>query len=233
MQLTVDSVPRHAMMRHMLENQPPIQRDKVQDQVYGRLCKLLCEGAFAPGQAIPVSKIAAAFGVSAMPVREALTRLRAIGALANVSGRSVGVAVLGHDELVDLRNVRVEIETLAVRWAIQNRDEAFLAELDDLLDRLETAERSGDVEAYIKANYNFHSRLYRQSQSPFLIRTIDAIWLRVSPALHRLEGESLFRIPNIQHRTLVQSIRQGDGEAASDALVADIATSYNVLVQTL
>ncbi len=61
------------------------------------------------------------------PVREALTRLLAIGVVANVSGRSVGVPSLGYEELTDLRDVRLEVEVLAVKWALQNRNDAMWA----------------------------------------------------------------------------------------------------------
>jgi DNA-binding GntR family transcriptional regulator len=217
----------------MFENQQPIQKDKLHDQVYDRLCTLLREGEFTPGRAVPVSKVAKAFGVSAMPVREALTRLMAIGVLANVSGRSVGVPVLGYDELTDLRNVRLEIESLAVRWAVKNRDKVFLAELDDLLGRLEKTERSGDVAAYIKTNYEFHFRLYQQSRSPVLTEVIATLWLRVSPHLYQLEKEDQYKVSNIHHRKIVESIRRGDADAASEALIADLSDAYEVLVRML
>ena len=217
----------------MFENQQPIQKDKLHDQVYDRLCTLLRKGEFTPGQAVPVSKVAKAFGVSAMPVREALTRLSAIGVLANVSGRSVGVPVLDHDELSDLRNVRVEIEALAVRWAVKNRDDAFLSDLDSLLDQLETTEQSGDVARYIKTNYEFHLRLYQQSRSPILIEVIDTLWLRVSPHLYQLEHADQYKVSNIHHRDIVEAIRQGDASAASKALAADLSDAYDVLVRML
>lgn len=217
----------------MFENQQPIQKDKLHDQVYDRLCTLLREGEFTPGQAVPVSKVAKAFGVSAMPVREALTRLLAIGVLANVSGRSVGVPALGYDELTDLRNVRVEIESLAVRWAVKNRDAAFLSDLERLLERLETSAQSGDVPSYIKTNYEFHLRLYKQSRSPVLIEVIDTLWLRVSPHLYQLEHEDQYTVSNIHHRNIVEAIGTGNEQAASEALAADLSDAYDVLVRML
>jgi DNA-binding GntR family transcriptional regulator len=223
----------HAKTRIMFENQQPIHKDKLHDQVYDRLCTLLRQGEFTPGQPVPVSKVAKAFGVSAMPVREALTRLLAIGVLANVSGRSVGVPILSYEELTDLRNVRLEIETLAVRWAVDNRDPAFLSDLDALMDRLESTEKSGDVHSYIKTNYEFHLRLYQQSLSPVLIDVIDTLWLRVSPHLYRLEKEDQYRVSNIHHREIVESIRRGDATAAALALAADLSDAYEVLVRTL
>lgn len=217
----------------MFKNAKPIQKDKLHDQVYDRLCMLLREGEFTPGQAVPVAHVAEAFGVSAMPVREALTRLLAIGVVANVSGRSVGVPALGYPELTDLRNVRLEVETLAARWAVENRDTAFIGDLEALLDQLETTERSGDVRGYIKANYEFHLRLYQQSRSPVLIDIINTLWLRVSPHLYQLEREDQYKVSNEHHRKIVEAIRKGDAEQASASLRQDISDAYDVLVRVL
>ena len=64
-----------------------------------------------------VQSLAEAFGVSAMPVREALHRLSAAQALTVVAGRSVGIPALTVERLEDLRRVRGEIEGLAAAWA--------------------------------------------------------------------------------------------------------------------
>ena len=73
----------------MFDKQQPIQKDKLHDQVYNRLCTMLRQGEFTPGEPVPVAHIADAFGISPMPVREALTRLLAKGVLTNVSGLSL------------------------------------------------------------------------------------------------------------------------------------------------
>jgi DNA-binding GntR family transcriptional regulator len=129
----------------MFKNQKPIHKDKLHDQVYDRLCTLLREGEFTPGKAVRVAQIAEAFEVSAMPVREALTRLLAVGVLSNVSGRSVGVPELSLEELEDLRDVRLEVETLATRWAVKKRDAHFLTDLEDLLAKLEQTAMSSEL----------------------------------------------------------------------------------------
>lgn len=216
----------------MFENEKPIQKDKLQQQVFSRLCNLLRQGEFTPGDAVPVARVSKAFGVSAMPVREALTRLLAMGVLANVSGRSVGVPILSTDELQDLRQVRLEVETTAVIWAVRNRDASFLADLEVILDRMENAEKSGDVRNFIKSNYEFHFRLYQQSKSPVLIDIINTLWLRVSPHLYRLHNERAdrYRVSNDHHKTIVEAVRRGDAEAASNALIADVSDAYDDLM---
>ena len=221
------------MTTGMFENAKPIHKDKLNDQVYDRLCMLLREGAFTPGEAIRVARVADAFDVSAMPVREALTRLLAIGVLTNVSGRSVGVPSLSKEELTDLRDVRLEVETLAVRWAVQNRDDVFISELEALLHRMVAAETSDDIRSFVKTNYEFHLRLYRQSRSSVLVDLIDTLWLRVSPHLYQWDREDQFKVSNNHHRKIVQSVRDGDASSASEALVCDVSDAYENLLKVL
>jgi DNA-binding GntR family transcriptional regulator len=143
------------------------------------------------------------------------------------------VPSLGFEELTDLRNVRLEVETLAVKWALANRDDAFVADLEKLLKRLEATERSGDVQGHIKANYEFHLRIYQQSNSQVLVDVINTLWLRVSPHLYQLERENHYKVSNNHHRKIVQAIREGDEATAVQELFLDISNAYQVLVKTL
>ncbi|MEL6768107.1 MAG: GntR family transcriptional regulator [Pseudomonadota bacterium] len=217
----------------MLENEKPIRQDKLHDQVFERLCVLLRQGEFTPGEAVAVARISEAFGVSAMPVREALTRLLAVGALTNVSGRSVGVPRLGRDELTDLRDVRLEIETTAMRWAVAKASKGFLLDLEGILAEMRRAESSGAVRDYIRGNYEFHFRIYAQAGSDVLNDIIGNLWLRVSPHLYHLDRDRTIRISNVHHEEMIEAIRTGDAEMASRALVADISGAYEDLVSAL
>ena len=217
----------------MFENEKPIAKDRLNDQVYDRLCSLLRRGEFTPGERVPVALISKAFGVSAMPVREALAQLLAVGVLANVSGRSVGVPILTRDELEDLRDVRLQVETTAVRWAVANSTKEFIQTLNQLLGRLLDAEESRDRGAYIKYNYEFHFSVYRHAGARVLLDIIDTLWLRVSPHLYNMSRRDIYRISNVEHHKLVDAIANGDEDAAVEALVADVSVAYEDLIATL
>ena len=217
----------------MFENEKPIQRDKLNNQVFDRLCTMLREGEFTPGEPVRVARISEAFGVSAMPVREALTRLMAVGVLSNVSGRSVGVPVLTREELTDLRDVRLEIETKAVDWAVRNQTPAFLEELEEILAELLRAETERDVPGFIRSNYAFHFRLYQQAKSEVLLDIINTLWLRVSPHLYHTDQRSRHRISNDNHQRIIDALRIKDAAAAQTALISDVSGSYDDLMRAL
>src|SRR6202161_3917524 len=78
-------------------------RRTLQDPVFRQLCELILNGEIAPGQLITIQTLADAFGVSAMPVREALQRLTAARVLTVISSRSIGIPPLIVERLFDLR----------------------------------------------------------------------------------------------------------------------------------
>lgn len=160
-------------------------------------------------------------------------RLTALGVLTNVSGRSVGVPEVSREELADLRNVRLELESTATRWAVQNKDDAFLADLEAILGDMLRAETDRDEKSFIKNNYAFHFRLYQQAHSPILLEIIDTLWLRVSPHLYFAGGPKRHRMSNEEHRAIIDAVRSDDPEAACRALTSDIAGAYDDLVKAL
>lgn len=217
----------------MLKSGTPLRRETLQSQVHQRLSSLILEGELAPGESITVASIAKALDISPMPVREAISRLTALGALTVVSGRSIGVPKLGPEELADLRRVRLQVEATAVRWATENIDYEFVGKLQGLLDAMEAAENLGRVKEFIHSNYDFHFTIYRQAQSPVLLEIISNIWLRVNPHFHLLHRYGHYRVSNRQHRALVEAICARDAEAAVRSLHEDINSAYEVIRASL
>ena len=117
----------------------PLDRDTLQQRVYHQVAGLILDGGIAPGQLVTIQSLADSFGVSTMPVREALKRLTAEKALTVVSGRSMGIPLLTLERLTDLRNVRLELEGAAAAWAAKGADKATLAALEIDLDRMDRA----------------------------------------------------------------------------------------------
>lgn len=209
----------------------PVTRDTLQEQVHRQLCDLILDGSVAPGETITIHSLAAAFGVSPMPVREALKRLTAANALTIVSGRSVGVPPLSRARLTDLRNVRVEVEALAARWGVAGAVDAEVEAARAHLDRLHAAIAGGDLKAYLRANHAFHFTIYRASRSEILLRIIEDLWLQISPYFHRLHGS--YRTANDHHCEMMDALAARDAAAMQHAVHADIDAAYRTLAPQL
>src|SRR5271154_4964880 len=127
-------------------------RHTLQDHVFRQLCELILNGEIAPGQLITIQTLADAFGVSSMPVREALQRLTAARVLTVISGRSIGIPRLTAERMLALRRVRLEVEAIAAAWAAQLVTNEQVQRLEEILKNLEEAVRSGDRKQYVRLN---------------------------------------------------------------------------------
>src|SRR6185295_14866557 len=103
-----------ARPRRRTSNLPQMQVSRVTlpDEIYRQLKTMILDGGLIPGELVTIQGLASAFGVSAMPVSEALQRLTGERALTVISGRSVGIPALDARRLRDLTRVRVEIESI-------------------------------------------------------------------------------------------------------------------------
>lgn len=206
-----------------------LTRETLQDRVYRQVSEMILDGGIAPGQLVTIQALAEAFGVSAMPVREALRRLTAENALTVVSGRSIGIPKLSHAKLSDLRAVRIEVECVAAAWAAERISEEQVIELKRHLRKLESANAVGDVKSYLRANHAFHFAIYRAAGSETLLGIIENLWLQISPYFNLLHGSGNYAAANQQHLAMVEALQLRDGAAVRNAVRQDIEAAYRVL----
>jgi DNA-binding GntR family transcriptional regulator len=208
-------------------------RHTLQDHVFRQLCELILNGEIAPGQLITIQTLADAFGVSAMPVREALQRLAAARALTVISGRSIGIPQLTRERLLDLRRVRMELESLAATWATPNITDTEIDRMQEYIQNMAEAARSGDRKQYLRLNRIFHFTIYGAAGSDTLFAIIENIWLQISPYFHLLHTSGNYLKANEQHELMLRAIRARDGAAVSLGVRNDIEAAYQVLVSLL
>lgn len=211
----------------------PVPKVTLQDHVYRHLCDLILNGGIAPGQTVTIQAVSDAFGVSAMPVREALKRLTAANALTVVSGRSIGIPRLTRDRMLDLKRVRLEIEGLAGEWAACKAGPVDLAVLETELASLCAAAEAGDVATYLAANRNFHFGIYRAAGSEALMAIIESLWLQISPYFHLLHASGNHVASNREHAAMLAAMKRRDSAAVRANIVRDIEAAATVLLDEL
>ncbi|MBV5324657.1 MAG: GntR family transcriptional regulator, partial [Rhodospirillaceae bacterium] len=183
------------------------------------------DGGLIPGELVTIQGLATAFGVSAMPVREALQRLTGERALTIISGRSVGIPEVDARRLTDLSRVRVEMEGLAAEWATTNITPADQVKLRGLVDVMASAAEAGDTRAYVRANHDFHFTVYTASGSEALLGIIEGIWLQVSPYFHLLHSSGNYLAANEEHKLILKALQEGDAKACARHVREDITSA--------
>lgn len=205
-----------------------IVRQTLADQVYGDLKELLLAGRAAPGERFTLRGLAGAIGTSAMPVREAVSRLVAENALEVLPNRAVRVPLMSRARFVELRLIRLSLEGLAVTTAAASASDAEIDEVArfERLFATEREKKKPDGATAMRHNKDLHFALYRAAHLPTLMQMIEGLWLQVGPVLNLdfragpervRQGEA-----HIHHARLVAALRARDPDAARAALVGDI-----------
>ncbi|WP_137702801.1 GntR family transcriptional regulator [Marimonas lutisalis] len=205
----------------------------VHELVYRQLRAHILFGELAPGQPVTIQGLTEMMGAGMTPVREAIRRLVAEGALEASGNRRVGVPMLSPGNVDELIHARQAIETeLALRAATRATPEniAGLAAIDA---RLDAAITSGNVRAYLEENYLFHASLYAIADAPILSAIADGLWLRFGPSLRMVCGRiGTQNLPD-QHKEAIEAMRAGDAEAAASAMRDDVIQGMEQVRQAL
>ncbi|OLP57801.1 GntR family transcriptional regulator [Xaviernesmea oryzae] len=231
-----------AAPRESVEEGPvfvPVERETVQDRVYGELRRALVSGLIEPGTVLTIRALADQLQTSTMPVREAIGRLVSENALEALPNRSVRVPPVTLARLDDLLRARAMIEGEAIALAAERIEargtaaiRAILSEWDSVRDQ---AERE-DFDREMTLNHRFHFEIYRHCGSAVLMPVIESLWLQSGPCIRAAAlafsatGEA---DTTHYHRTIVEALEAGDAGRARAALIADISRPFTTLRQRL
>jgi DNA-binding GntR family transcriptional regulator len=198
------------------------ERPQLNRWVYEQLRDALVTGRFVPGRAVTLRGVATEFGVSLMPVREALRQLVAERALVMYDNRRIGVPEMSPAHLDELCRARMLVEPeLAVR-ALPECDAAMVEKLRRLDREVDLALEHGKAERYMRCNYEFHLTLYRAAPSEVLLPIAESLWLQVGPFLRMIVGRLGTASFVDRHQAALSAIVAGDGPALREAIAADI-----------
>jgi len=210
----------------------PAPTSTQQDDTYASLRQWITVGKFVPGERLKIRTVAAAMGVGQMPVRAALQRLAAEGALVNVPNAGVAVPRLSLPEFDDLLQVRILLEGEAAERGSLRLDVAHRQTLDMLCTRMAQALHDGDAVDYLAANEDFHVLLYRAAGSPTLFRLIDTLWLKAGPISNQLfDHPQASAVLNDAHAELMHALADNDSAGVRRAIEKDIFVAGQLLRQ--
>jgi DNA-binding GntR family transcriptional regulator len=154
-----------------------LARSVLADQVKDRLLEDILAGRYAPDARIVETQVARELGTSQAPVREALRGLAALGVVEITPFRGARVRRPTRRELLEAYAVRSALETLAARLGVPRMRDDDLAELGELMNRMQTAARAGDGHAVAEADASFHGRIVELADNA----TLEKVWRSLEP----------------------------------------------------
>ncbi|MGQ3213459.1 MAG: GntR family transcriptional regulator [Shinella sp.] len=191
-------------------------------RVTGEIRQKILSGEFAPGLRIRQEELAAQFGTSRVPVREALKQLESEGLVVIVPNSGVWIARVDIDECVEMWKIRERIEPLALGESLPHLTDEDISGLEDIC---RTIDSTTDVEEFLRLDRQFHLASYRATAMPTLIPMIERIWNTTQHyrrAYTMLLGRERFWIIQCEHELLMEAIKRRDVEDAERALYSHI-----------
>ncbi|MCB1745601.1 MAG: GntR family transcriptional regulator [Gammaproteobacteria bacterium] len=207
---------------------PRAERVTLNGVAYDGLKRALLSGRLEPGAVITLRQLADELGTSMMPVREAVSRLAAEGALAVQPNRGIVVPALGDGDAADLWDLRIKLEGDASARAARRADTAGIERLRALCRAVETAAAAGDLHRVLACNSDFQFAVYQAAQSPVLLQLIETLRMRSVPhctaAIRVLLADRppYYARSWVNHAALVEAIAAGDAPAARRLKQADL-----------
>ena len=189
---------------------------------YARLRDMILFGLLEPGAPVTIQGLINDLGAGMTPVREALRRLAAEGALLPQGNRRVTVPRVSLGLLDQIAFARLTIEPHLAELAAAHLTPALIAQLEALDAQVDAAIRVGDITAYLQSNHAFHFALYEASNAPVLVDMARSLWLRFGPSLRIVVARGgALALPD-QHGLALSAMREGDGAGLARALRDDI-----------
>lgn len=183
------------------------------------LRRMLAAGELEAGERLPLARLAARFGTSEIPVREALRMLHRDGLVDLESHRGATVASITWEQIRESISIRTHLELLALREAAPRHTPATLRDAREALEEMEALAGSDPrsaAEGFSEANRRFHERLYEPCDSPLLKELLgrlwDRMWVSRSQWFFYLEREHVRRV-QAEHRGLLDAVERHDPNA--------------------
>jgi len=215
-----------------------VSRVTLSEVVYRDIRELLLAGQVAPGEKFTLRGLAEAVGTSPMPVREAVGRLSAEGALEILPNRAIRVPIMTRERFEELTIIRAEIEGLAAQFAAERASPEEISAACGFHAQFaaESAEADPDGAVALRLNKDLHFAVYKAAHMPNLLQIIDGLWLQVGPVINldlRASGRRLKEVEAHKHHArLILALRDGDGAAARQALADDIRAAADFILAT-
>ena len=191
-----------------------------------RLENMILTGVFQPRERLVELNLAKELEVSRFWVRDAFKILETKGLIEVIPYKGAMVCDVDEEEIENIFEVRVELDSLATRNAAKNAQRSDIINLKRMAKKFEESVKNGDLGEMISANEDFHNYIYGLSQNPTLIQVISQ--LKAQSHILRYHAwaspDVIKRIQN-EHKLLIEAIDKKDFKLLDDLARRHIAYS--------
>jgi DNA-binding GntR family transcriptional regulator len=201
---------RRRVGRRGLADPIPVQAYRTKAEVAGDVIRgAILSGELAPGEELTVLALAQRFGLTLMPLREALSRLDDEGLLDMEAHRPARVAELSRERLQEEYFIRSLLESAAAAQATPHLDDDALDEIEALLRRMDAARDAHRPGDYWELTRQYHERIYAATPSPIMRKEVARLRARTRRYLPLFSSDQAL-VPEAQqeHWEIFRAIRK-------------------------
>lgn len=214
----------------LLKPRPQDAQTAAHERLYRALRGQLMHGELLPAQALTLRGLARAHDVSITPVREAVRRLAAEGALTLSSSGRISTPELSNERIEELAAIRALLEPELAGRALPRAHMALIERLQTINTLNSEAVSKRDAVGYIRTNLEFHRSLYLRAQAPAMLAMVETVWLQLGPTMRALYGRLGRTTAPPHHRMILTALRAGDEPALRLALRTDVTQGLRHLL---
>jgi DNA-binding GntR family transcriptional regulator len=198
----------------------------IRQKVYEHLRETILNGEIKSGERLVESDIAKRIGTSRTPVREALHSLEREGLLESTPRIGYVVTTISEAEVSELSGIRLALEDLALRWAMEKNSEKLVEGLGANIEQAEALLEAGDIRFFIEMDAQFHQIISETADS----KRLTEITQSIRRHMLRYRIQSIYTAGNVKraiagHRQVYEAVSAGNIQKAREALHAHIEQS--------
>jgi DNA-binding GntR family transcriptional regulator len=190
-------------------------QSRLLDEVAQALRERIYAGVYAPGVTLRQERIAAEFGISRTPLREALRVLERDGLVVNKPGSGVSVATADLPRLLDAYAVREAMDGVAARQAAERATQAEIQQMTKQIERQKKIVQNWSPSAYSQSNVEFHLAIMKAARNASLTPLEPLLHLTsqvFTPALALSSERASAAVA--EHGEILDAIRKREPEEA-------------------
>ena len=195
--------------------QYPIGSGDLTSEVYHQVRDAIRKGTLSIGERVTEADLAARFGVSRTPVRDAIVRLEADGLLTTEPRRGLIITDLSHQQVVELYFMREVLEGAAARQAAQSASDIELRTIAELAES--EATHRGNFDELGEINVRFHQMIMLAAHNRYLLRSLSQLSVTMSLLPSLLSRGTRADAASQEHAEMVAALLARNSEAAEAA----------------
>jgi DNA-binding GntR family transcriptional regulator len=195
-------------------------------KIYNAIRENILSGKYVPGEGLIEKRLAEDLNVSRTPIREALRQLELEGLVESIPNKGVTVKGISNKDMEDIYQIRMVLEGLAAKWAIEQITEEEVKKLSESYELMEFYTSKADIDAISRLNTEFHDIIYSATKSVVLQHILKDFQIYVKWARHE-SLSSLGRKETAlkEHLAILNAFKERNAKNAEKSLTLHVENS--------